>query len=63
MDNCIMKGTLGSASSHLQLVPEQFLLVTTGYFLLESFEEKRQHASTPTRIKLSPTSQCLIPVS
>lgn len=58
-----MKGSLASASSLLQLVPEQFLLVATGYFLLESSEGKRQHASTPAWIKLSPTSQYLIPVS
>lgn len=63
MDNCIMKGTLASASSQLQLVPEHLVLVATGYFLFESFEGKRQHASTPAWIKLFLTSQCLIPVS
>lgn len=37
MGNCIMKGTLVSASSQLQLVPERLLLVATGYFVLEAF--------------------------
>lgn len=58
-----MKGAPASASSQLQLVPEGLQLVATGSFLRESFEGKRQHASTPARIKLSAASWCLIPVS